>query len=214
MTATENARPDELLSPARRRLSALAIAVLAVAALIAFPADDAGAHEHQPPFLWWPLVSADTSNANSDYPAEIFFAINQWWGAGAPIGDYCAPGPCGNIQVWENTFGMIWIGLAYPFKFDYFGTGGYVPCVDFFTGQITGACHVDPVWERAEFAYIFLDDMDKPLLDMFANAIISHEIGHVWGLAHVPSGTPSVMNQGTVDPVLKPHDFEDIANAY
>lgn len=93
--------------------------------------------------------------------------------------------------------------------------------------NVTNADYQDSTWDgrgtpgpnatSGTYTYGTIKINDYTVASYSANqvgAILSHEMGHVAGLAHAPSGTDSIMVYGAALTDLRTHDINDIKTLY
>lgn len=142
---------------------------------------------------------AEVTSARVDYDINTDMTVAQ-----------CADnGQCGRIVVLQGNWGATgWKAYAHPFN-------NLTECVTYPGTTSNGNC--DWWFRRANFGYVYMNDNYGIYSSAFANLLVRHEIGHIFGLAHVPCTTWSVMvteDCGSGPGQLTTHDINDINSYY
>lgn len=174
----------------------------------------ASAHEFSPFFVWWTAgVTPTVEDRSTSFPATIFGATADYNSTDLTVNGPCS-WYCGNIAFTEYNYGDTqWNGaMAQPYAY----YGGWIACVNFNTGNLTGDCDTNN--KKSQYAYVHLNTFDWSILTTYSNNLFRHELGHVFGFKHWcvyggPSADRSSVLNACVSPrpdVLQQHDRNDI----
>ncbi len=144
-------------------------------------------------FRWY--GSAIVENRNTSFGTAISSAVTEYNNTDLTV-SYSASGS--NILYYQADYGNVgWLGNAQPEA----NNNGWKLCYDW-NGNWTGSC--DTFWHRATHAWIYLNTNGNQLGGnaTLATTVVKHELGHVWGLAHVPCSVWSIMEGGPCFPSM------------
>lgn len=188
-----------------RHVVALAVAALlcALAVTLAF-GGSAGAHEYSPAFDWDEDETSEVANYNTQYGQQALRARDDYYANTDLDVDWCTY-PCGaNIIHYEANSGP---GRGTAEAWVYSGSTSCFP---------VSYCNEDD--HKADFAYIYWNSYYGPYDSDAANYLARHEMGHAFGLDHVPcSESSSVMYTGCsggLPTTLQSHDISDMNTEY
>ena len=170
----------------------LALALVLAGAIPAFLLwGEAAAHEYNPPERWDTSITPVTTNVDTRYASAIRSAAGDYTSNTDLRVDYCASSCSGsNIWHYENDF-----------------------------GRNTWAARVMRRGNPTSSAIIQWDAHNGRFDEFTANRLARHELGHAFGLDHVPckgpTAAPAIMGcptNGVSD--LHDHDIDDINDKY
>lgn len=98
-------------------------------------------------------------------------------------------------------------------------SGSTIPCGDLTTGNLTLKCNTTT--QKVTHAQIYLNSDYGSTISSYADFVMKHEAGHVFGMSHGPCDEVSVMMEGPLNcpgyPTygsLQPHDISLINSLY
>ena len=133
--------------------------------------------------------SVSVSQCTTNYGSYISSAVSDY-NDNTDLSMTLITNSCTLISYTQGDYGATpWIAVAVP------QNSPTRPCIDISDGDVTGDCN--KTTRKASSATIYFNDYYGVLPASHRNFAMRHEMGHVFGLAHVSCSTSSVMKEST-----------------